>query len=452
MTLRAGIALAALATPFVVAQPAMASTTSDANAALLKQALQQIQMLNQKVDTLSQRVDQQEQQNAQQSQALAQARAAQAAAEARANAAEAKADQALAQANTANTTAQAAAKDASKGSVLADAAKWAADTKISGRMYFNVSAISADDANGNNVQKGGGFELKRFYVGIDHKFNSVLSGNITTDVTGASGSGATLYVKKAYLSAKFSPAFDVRLGATDLPWIPYVEGIYGHRYIDNTLTDLDHFGTSSDWGVHVQGKLADGLINYQVSAVNGAGYKTIKMTKSIDLEGRLALEYHGFNAAIGGYTGKLGKDDGTNTIAHTANRFNALLAYKGDVGMIPFTIGGEYFHATNWNNVTGSISPTMDVSSEGYSVFASVKPAKEWGVFARYDWVKPDKQFEPLQVDRYFNVGIEYSPTKIVDLALVYKHDSGDDGIKIGHLGSGQATRSEIGLYSRFRW
>jgi hypothetical protein len=372
-----------------------------------------------------------------------------------------QATQAQATATEAKETAKKADEKAStSGGALAKAAAWAADTKISGRMYFNVSTISAHDYAGNSIdsKKGGGFELKRFYIGIDHKFNSVLSGNITTDVTAASGSGAQLYVKKAYLSAKFSPALDVRLGATDLPWIPYVEGIYGHRYIENTLTDLDHFGTSSDWGVHVQGKLANGLINYQVSAVNGAGYKTIKMTKSIDFEGRLALEYHGFNAAIGGYTGKLGKDDGSNTIYHTANRFNALLAYKGDLGMVPFTIGGEYFHAKNWNNVTGSQSfaagglLTDDVTSEGYSIFASVKPLPKIGVFGRYDWVKPDKEFAPLQTEHYFNVGIEYSPAKIVDLALVYKRDKGNDNVSIGHLSSSMQTRDEFGLYSRFRW
>ncbi|WP_095012584.1 hypothetical protein [Tsuneonella mangrovi] len=366
-----------------------------------------------------------------------------------------QADAAATAANQAATTAAAAnetatAAKASKADL--GSASWAADTKISGRMYFNMSTISADDAAGNNVQKGGGFEFKRFYVGIDHKFNDVLSGNITTDVTSANGSGAQLYVKKAYLRANFSKALDVRLGATDMPWIPYVEGIYGHRYIENTLTDLDKFGTSSDWGVHVQGKLADGLVNYQVSATNGAGYKTIKMTKSIDLEGRLALSYHGFNAAIGGHTGKLGKDDGTTTNLKTANRFDALLAYKGKVSAVPFTIGGEYFHATNWNNVTGAISPTMDISSEGYSIFASIQPVDKWGVFGRYDWVKPNKELAPLQVNHYFNVGVEYSPAKIVDIALVYKRDSGDDGIAIGHLGSGQATRDEFGIYSRFRW
>jgi hypothetical protein len=448
MKIYSRLSVIALAAACGWAVPAQAKTQSG-SVTLTAEQWQAIQSELSEVHELRQEVDQlKASQQATQQQAT-QAQAAATQAQTAAVAANDTAKAATDSAKAATVTAQAAS---AKGDAFAGAAKWAADTKISGRMYFNMSAISADDASGNNVQKGGGFELKRFYVGIDHKFNSVLSGNITTDVTGASGAGATLYVKKAYLDAKFSKALDVRLGATDMPWIPYVEGIYGLRYVDKTLTDLDSFGTSSDWGVHVMGSLADGVISYQVSAVNGAGYKTIKMTKAVDLEGRLSLSYHGFNAAIGGYTGKLGKDDGTNAIAHTADRFNALLAYKGNIGMVPFTVGGEYFHATNWSNVTGSLSPTMDISSEGYSVFASVKPAAQWGLFGRYDWVKPNKQQLPLQVDHYFNVGVEYSPTKIVDLALVYKRDSGDGGIKIGNLGSGQATRDEVGIYSRFRW
>jgi hypothetical protein len=315
-------------------------------------------------------------------------------------------------------------------------------------MYYNISTVSADDAAGNNVKKDGGFAISRFYVGIDHKFNDMFSGNITTDITGATGSGAQLYVKKAYLQAKFNPAFVVRLGATDMPWIPYVEGVYGYRQIEKTLTDLNSFGTSSDLGVHVMGDLAKGVVSYQISAVNGAGYKTVKATKAIDLEGRLSVNYKGFNAAIGGYTGKLGNDVQNATIYHTANRFNALLAYKGKVGDMGFTLGGEYFYAKNWRRV----AQVTEDSSDGISVFASLSPAKKWSVFGRYDWIKPSKDLNPTQKDQYYNFGVQYSPAKIVDFALVYKRDNGDGGVATGNLSSGQATRNEIGLYGQFRF
>lgn len=433
---------AAIASP----QAAFAKTSSSqlSTQEQLQLAQQQLAQMQAQLNALQAKIDQQAQT---QTQAAADAQAASAAASA-------KADKALA-------AADAATAKASKPAALPDSVKWAADTKISGRMYFNISNVSADNAAGSNVEKDSGFQIKRFYVGIDHKFNDVYAGNITVDVDNVlksaslsggnlstSSTGQGLYIKKAYLEAKFNKALVVRLGSADMPWIPYAEGIYGYRHIEKTISDLDSFGTSADWGVHVMGSLANGLVSYQVSAVDGGGYRNPQLTKTVDLEGRLSLNYKGFNAAIGGYTGKLGKDVQGATTYHTANRFNALLAYTGKLDKVGFTFGGEYFYAKNWNRVT---SLTED-SSDGYSLFASLSPMPKWSVFGRYDWVKPSRDLNPLQKDQYFNVGVQYSPAKIVDLGLVYKRDSADGGLKIGNLGTGQATRDEFGLYGQFRF
>jgi hypothetical protein len=305
----------------------------------------------------------------------------------------------------------------------------------------------------NQSSNGTQTELKRFYLGVDHQFNDIFSGNITPDidsVVGTSGStiGKGLYVKKAYLQAKFNKALVVRLGASDLPWVPYAESLYGYRHIENTLADRTKFGTSADWGVHVSGQFADGLVSYQVSAVDGAGYRDPKFTKTIDVEGRVSLAYKGFNAGIGGYTGKLGKDQQGAVTYHSASRLNALLAYKTKL----FTIGGEYFQAKNWTQVT---SPVAD-KAIGYSLFTSVNPMDKVSVFGRYDWVKPRKDTVNSFKDRYFNVGIQYSPAKIVDLALVYKRDKAVNGIlstSNGNIGGSiDGTYDEFGLFAQFRF
>jgi len=98
------------------------------------------------------------------------------------------------------------------------------------------------------------------------------------------------------------------------------------------------------------------------------------------------------------------------------------------------------------------VNTVAEDAGEGYSVFASVQPAPKWSVFGRYDWVKPSIDLNPTQKDHYFNAGIQFSPAKIVDLALVYKHDSADGMLQIGNLGAGQVTRDEVGLYGQFRW
>ena len=354
----------------------------------------------------------------------------------------------------ANGEAKAAEKAAEKPA--ATASGWWDDTKVSGRMYYNFSNISNKRSGVKQSNDGIGFDIKRFYVGIDHKFNSIFSGNVTTDFTYDSGVGASqVYIKKAYLDAKFSNALDVRLGSTDLPWVPFVEGVYGYRYVENVLIDRSKFGTSADWGLHANGKLGDGgMFQYAFSLVNGAGYKhagTVVKSNSIDFEGRLSANWNNFIVAVGGYVGKLGKDTQGTTTFHTANRFDALGAYKAN----GITLGLEYFYAKNWANVT---SATSD-KSEGFSAFGSYQFNPEWALFGRYDYVEPHQKTNSSLDDQYFNVGIAYSPAKIVDFSLVYKRDRagiGSLGTSNGTIGglttADSGTYDEVGLFGRFRW
>jgi hypothetical protein len=317
---------------------------------------------------------------------------------------------------------------------------WWDKTSISGRMYWDMSWIDAKTNGVKNSKSGYGFDIKRFYVSIDHKFNDTFSGDVTTDIKYSSGVGATLFVKKAYLQAKISDALKLRLGATDLPWIPFVEGVYGKRYVENTLVDRDHFGTSSDWGVHAMGKLVDGHVSYDLAVVNGAGYRNINVhSKSLDFEGRVSVNYSGFVAGVGGYVGKLGKDTEGTTTYHTASRIDGLVGYVNK----QIHLGFEYFYAENWGNVTTPISDKAD----GYSVFGSYQFNPQWGVFGRYDYTKPNKDTASKLNDEYYNFGLQWSPTKIVDFSLVYKHDTMDDNVAPTN-----SKTDEVGVFSRFRW
>ena len=183
--------------------------------------------------------------------------------------------------------------------------------------------------------------------------------------------------------------------------------------------------------------------------LDGAGYKAPLRSKTMDVEGRINVNYEGFVAAVGGYSGKLGKDtQGAVNVFHTASRFNALAAYvKG-----PYRIGVEYFSASNWNTVTTVAAD----KSEGYSLFGAYTVNPEWSVFGRYDWVKPTKTTASTRKDNYFNVGIQYEPVKIVDLSLVYKRDKIDNGsLSTGNGtigGSVGGTYDEIGLFGQLRF
>jgi hypothetical protein len=345
---------------------------------------------------------------------------------------------------------------------------WWSNTSISGRMYFDVTNIS-NKSNGVRVTtatnatsgatngNGTNFDVKRFYIGIDHTFNDTYSANVTTDTTydGTTGAGQ-LYLKKAYLQAKYDPAFIIRLGGADLPWVPYVESLYGYRYVENVMIDRVKSGTSADWGVHVLGTLFDGILNYQLSAVNGGGYKKtpvggdVNRFNTMDFEGRISAVYEGFNLGIGGYSGKLGIASGTPTLK-TAERFDVIGAYVAN----GLRVGVEYFSSNNYLN-NALVNTAVGQGANGVSGFASYNFLPEWGVFGRYDSVNPTTKTSPATNENFYTVGISYSPIKIVDFSLAYKHD----GVGHGSLSTAEGTiggsvsgsYNEIGLWGDLQW
>lgn len=334
---------------------------------------------------------------------------------------------------------------------------WWDNTSINGTAYIDLSNIDHTSNGTRQPDNGTNFDLKRLYVSIGHKFDDTWSANVTTDVTYDGATRASqVFVKKAYLQAKAAgDALVFRLGSADLPWVPFMENLYGYRYVENTLIDRTKFGTSADWGAHAFGKLADGLVDYQLSVINGAGYKNAPIggganrSKSVDIEGRVNLNYDNFVLGIGGYTGKLGKDvQGAPPAYHTANRFDAAAAYvTGDIHA-----GVEYFKARNWNNVTTAASD----NSEGWGGFASYKFAPQFAVFGRYDDIMPSLKINRRLHGNYYNFGVTWSPAKIIDLSLVYKHDTANLGTipttngMIG--GSAGGTYNEIGLFTQIKW
>jgi len=349
-----------------------------------------------------------------------------------------------------------------------EAPGWWGGTTISGKAFFNVSNISqrSTDLAGNttdNIQDGTQTELKRFYVGVDHKFNNIFSANITTDFR-YNANGTTkdvlVFVKKAYLQAKLSPAFTVRVGEADLPWVPFVEGLYGYRFVEPTLIDRTKFGTSTDWGVHAFGTFGNGLVNYAVSAINGAGYKTLsRSSNTIDLEGRVSVNpIKTITLGVGGYSGKLGKSNDTVDVRHRATRWNAVAAYTDK----RIRAGVEYFSAKNWNNIQTAPIPlppadTPSDKSHGWSGFGSFAFTPQIAVFGRYDWVKPTRTIvagtDGAVKDHYFNVGVDYKPIAPLDFALVYKREKANNGFintangNIGGLDHG--TYEEVGLFGQ---
>jgi hypothetical protein len=440
---------------------------------------QEVEDLKAQLQALATRLDAQSQA---QQQTLAQAQAAQSQAQAAQSAAQAAQAQEQADASKILTI-PAQVETATKKA--APKPGWWNETKVGGTMYADASTISSKNAAGKTAQSGTNYDIKRMYLTVDHKFNDTYSFNLTTDFTfdsntasisgaasptnneagganTASGIKATqLYIKKAYLQAHYSDAFNVRLGAADLPWIPFVEGIYGYRYVEQTLIDRTKFGTSADWGINAYGSMFGKVLNYSLSVIDGEGYKqpslgNVNRTNAVDFEGRANIAYKGFTVAVGGYDGKLGKAVENVATFNNAERFNALAAYTDK----HVRVGFEYLWAKYWSDVTQS-NPLKTNTSEGYSVFGSYNFTPKFAVFGKYEWVKPKADTVPSEHDDYFNIGLSYKPIGPLDFALVYKRDSVIDGAlntANGVIGipsgatTGKGTYDEVGLFTQVKF
>ncbi len=311
-------------------------------------------------------------------------------------------------------------------------------TTVTGKLYIDVSDVSAKtDAGVKQDPSGVGVDVKRFYFGVTHQFDKMWSANINTDSAFNATTGVTnLFIKTAYVQAKFSPEAIVQVGSANEPWIPFVEDTYGFRYVEQTVTDRLKFGNSADWGVHFLG--TNNMVSYNFSAVNGGGYKNPTRSNSMDFEGRISVEpVKGLVFAVGGYTGDLGKDSNTSPAKQTATRTDLLVNYTTD----KFKVGGEYFSEDNWG-LTAAATPD---SGDGYSLWAQYKMDKMWSVFLRYDKDKASKDLHPLFQETYYNFGVQCSVMKGVDISLVYKNDNIDHPTSASVITSAE----EIGLYAQ---
>ncbi len=343
------------------------------------------------------------------------------------------------------------------------------DTSIGGVMFTDFTSISTkqDAATGSTDKdpNGYGLDVTRFYLIVNHTFDDVWSVNLTTDfnlpkysLSGTDSNGDTVttsgnssethvFIKKAYLQGKFNPLTVLRIGSADTPWAPFVDGVYGYRFVEKTLTDRNGFANTADWGVNLNG--ANDTVNYSVSVLNGGGFKNPSRSKGMDEEGRVAFTPLDGDLIIGlgFYTGKRGLDTEAKPAVNTANRTDLLAAWKA-AGL---TVGLEWFSADKWNDVlTPSTSPTT--KSDGTSLFASYDfPGTDYSVFGRYDTVKPLKDTDSSQKDQYFNLGFAWKTSKNITWALAYKSDKVTDNLKLGNTSDDLKT-DEFGVWAQIKF
>jgi hypothetical protein len=378
------------------------------------------------------------------------------------------------------------------------------NTTLGGLVYVDLSYINLQNDNSKGVPveaapTGTGFDIKRFYLIVNHTFNDIWSANLTTDAqyttastatvttpTGttsaltsqtSSGGATEVFIKKLYLQGNFSRAFAIHVGSYDTAWIPLVEDLCGCRWIDKVETDRLGFQSSADWGAYATGSFGEGdLVSYSVGAVDGAGYRNPTRTKFVDLDSRVAVKpLSWLTFAAGFYDGHLGQITASNAgfPNNTATKLSGLAA----INLQQLRLGIEYFNAKNYKTVgniedavygtsaivtTTGKPPVSDVAA-GYSAWVTYNFAPQWAVFGRFDHAALSEDVAPALTDQYYNFGVSYEVLRQLDVALVYKHEEVSNGSATiggadanasydigGATALGSGVFKEYGVYLRY--
>ena len=212
----------------------------------------------------------------------------------------------------------------------------------------------------------------------------------------------------------------VHAGSYTSPWAPFVESLYGYRYIEKTQTDRLGYANTADWGLNATGKLGGGLFTYSVSIVNGGGFKNPSRSKYVDYEGRVGVtpvKWLTFGAGF--YSGHLGQINTSNQdFPHnTASRWDLALGVQcGGLSLRWRVFRRQELQerqsprpgctTSRRSPATARTAPLSD-TADGYSLLTSYDFNAKWSVFGRYDEAKPSKDVVSDLKDTYFNVGVD---------------------------------------------
>ncbi len=322
--------------------------------------------------------------------------------------------------------------------------------KLGGRIYSDVTAFKSTDNTGAVTKKTTSGRIERAYFTGKYYFNEEWMMRITTDVTLTDATNAAgnvvsknnnIFLKYAYLEGKLAgDAAVLRVGQSHTPWIDHEEELWEHRYFSKVLIDTNGYSASSDLGIGLKGKLADGMANYWVTYTSGAGYSHPgRVGSTMDIDARFGVDpVEGLTLDVqyrNGYKGTKTSPAGGNGVETKHTLYQVMATYG--VGE-DFRVGANY--ANNKQAPTAGVS----VTEKAYSVWGWYNFDEHFGAFGRYENTKDDNT--AVAKKNRFAAGLEYSPVKHVTLALAYdetKHT-------LGGINNGKDTR--YGLWTRVKF
>ena len=248
-----------------------------------------------------------------------------------------------------------------------------------------------------------GFELERSYLGYEYKLRNGLSVKSVLDMgksSDVSDNNRLVYVKNAMISWK-KGGMTLNGGLISTTQFNFQEKFWGYRYIMKDFQDLYKFGSSADLGISVSYKFAE-WISADAIIVNGEGYKKIQKNDGLNYGAGVTLTpAKGFQVRLYG-----GINEGADNTQEDKLNLAAFAGYKGD----KFSIGAEYNKMYNASN-------KKDADQSGYSIFTSVKLAKNTELYARFDDLYSKDDWNIAKDEQAAIIGTQFKLGKYVKLA-----------------------------------
>jgi hypothetical protein len=248
-----------------------------------------------------------------------------------------------------------------------------------------------------------GFQIRRLHLFYDYVISEQFftrfqleGNNKTLEPGGRQG----LYVKTAYAEWKnILPSSNLLLGLVPTPTWASVEGIWGYRSVEKTITDFRNLGSGSDMGVLLRSTLPTSVaLNYALMIGNGNSQKpeNNKYKKYYFLLGGSPFQYFSIEAYVDHEPAALGKDRTT---------WKAFLSYTEERWMAGTEITEQVQH--NQDTLHNNFAVF------GVSVFSWYCFSEQCKAFGRIDYYDPNRFSPGTGFCEYFlSLGIDYTPVK----------------------------------------
>ncbi len=265
-----------------------------------------------------------------------------------------------------------------------------------------------------------GFELERSYFGYEYNFGNGLSAKAVMDIGKSKQVDdyhRIAYIKNAMVSWK-KGGLTLNGGLISTTQLNFQEKFWGYRYIMKSFQDEYKFGSSADLGISVAYKFAD-WVSADAIIVNGEGYKKIQINDGLNYGlGVTLTPVKGFQIRVYGGLNEC-SEDGKKDIINLA----AFAGYKHE----KFTIGAEYNQM--WNATYAD-----NADQNGYSVFASVKVAKFADIYARFDDLYSNNDWNIAKDTQAAILGAQFKLGKYVKIAPNFRMNIPKaNGVNIGY-------------------